>query len=300
MPRRTAWLDDIVVRATPRARTEGSCATLSSVRFPWTLAVSTFVAIGCGSFGEGSMPSAPNDGGTSTPDASDAGELGPTPTEEPVAETVENTAPGSVGCLAKNQNALFCSDFGDPTNPWIGWERPNDASSYAVDPAIFRAEAPSGRVTISGPPGSSPDARLRHVLPARTHFFFTGSLRLESGTSLTDAVLLKLQFAKGSLSFRSSGRVVETIPRNGGESEFLTKLPNEELPAMTWLDVKLEVDLPTGEFVLTVNGARRTAVMSTQRKTAEPVMLITGASDPPRTSAPNLTVWLDDIVVTSL
>jgi hypothetical protein len=261
-------------------------------------------AFACGSFGEGSDPPAspPPDGGTGD-------SAGPTNAstfeDETVAPTKENTSPGSNGtfCAQKittTPTLVFCSDFDDPIDEWVGWDRPDIASRYSLDTVERTSPLNAGRVQITGNAGESPDARLRHVLPKASRFALVGRVRFASPTKpMTDAAVLKIQFAKGQLIMRSTGRVVEVIPSSsGGAADFPTRLEAADVPLEQWLQFGVEIDLPTGNFSVSVNGFKRSATMSTPRA-AESVLLLLGAMDPSPAVAPDLSVWLDDVFVTS-
>ena len=196
--------------------------------------------------------------------------------------------------------ALFCSDFDDLADPWVGWDRDIPFSRYEVDPNEKKSAPNAARLFIQGPVGSSPDLSIKHELQPKTRFVISAALRLSSGAKpATDAVLLKLQFQKGQLFLRSGGRVVETIPDGTLGSRFVQRLADTNVPLDEWLDVRLEVNLPTGAFSLTVNGSKREAVMETKRPNAEAVLLIAGPMDPKRDDAPDLTVLLDDVFVSA-
>ena len=276
-------------------------AILGEMRLVRTAALAMLVvAVGCASFGEGRDDTPPPSPPVDSPDAaSDAGDLGPIPEEEPVTG---NKDPGSksTACLQKvAAGAIFCSDFDDGIDPWVGWDRDIPLERYATD-SVERISSPNAALLAIKASSGSPDLRLKHELPPQIHFTFRGALRLSSPTQPpTDAVIMKLQFQKGGLFFRSTGRAIETIPQSSGPAKFVERLPNVEIPLDKWLDVELVVDLPTGKFDLSVGASKRSGTMDTKRAAPESVLLIVGPMDPRATEPSNLTMRLDDVFVTS-
>jgi hypothetical protein len=269
------------------------------VRLVRPAAFASILVVACGSFGEGAEPpgSATASDGGAPGETQDAAGVGPIPDEE---EVVGNTSPGSTTgpCLMKMlaSDALFCSDF-DDVDPWSGWDRPDAAGGYDFDTSAPPSLPKAAKLTITA--GTNADARLKHKLDAKKHFKFVAKVKLASPTDPpTDAVVLKLQFISGTLFVRSSGRVVETIKQATGSPKFVEQLSNVGVPFGDWLSFELEVDLPTGQFVLTVAGQARQGTMNTKRSEAESVLLVAGPADPRPDPPPQIIVGIDDVFVT--
>jgi len=260
----------------------------------------------CGSFGEAddTPPATPTPTDDAGPIAdSDAG------TEEVPEEVIIPGDPdgkGSTGtfCTLKAQDTsvVFCSDFDDPTDPWVGWSRQDFAAAperYALDKTNFTSVPQAAKLTIAGVALSTPDARLRHNLKPATHISLNAQVRLSSPSN-TDAVLLRLQFAKGSVYLRSTGAVSENIVPETGSTTTVSRLPATDPPPPQnkWLSVAFDLDFPTGELRLTVDGATRSAQV-VKRQTEGP-LLVVGPADPKKTAkGPGLDMWLDDFFVSA-
>jgi hypothetical protein len=148
---------------------------------------------------------------------------------------------------------------------------------------------------VAGVAFSSPDARLRHNLKPASRFTIQGSVRLSSPSN-TDAVLLRLQFAKGSIFLRSSGALNENVVSSTGAASTVPRLPAASTPLNKWLAVELDLDLPTGTLRLSIDGAAREAAVV--KRAAEGPLLVVGPAEPKKTAdGPALDMWLDDFFV---